>query len=499
MIGSVREGAAGDAASVAAALAGDSLAFASLFDRWFDRCFDVAFRIVRNRDVAAEVAQEVFLGAWRDLSSLRDHGAFGGWVLRTSRNRALNRMEKERRTVALGDEATTVAVDASTPAPDAATDALAGTGADLVWAASAALGARDASILDLHLRHGLAAPELAEALGVTPNNAHQLLFRLRRQLGDAIRAFVLWHEGRPSCPGLQEDLRAAGLGPAEQGRGSGFGRETAKVAQRHAASCDRCGERQRLALAPEAMFAGVPLVLAGPDLRAKVISSLRDAGVPAGPPPPEPGGPPPPPPPATAAAVATGADGVPADRPPRRRGVLVSAVLAALLLAGGAVLALRRDEAPATLETSVLASLAALSSTTSISAPTTAPVVTATTAAPATVPSPPPTTTAPLGSTTTSTAAPTTSTTIAAVPVVNRFTATAVSPPRVCAKDQQQVQLGWSTTGATSVTLTGPGAPPKAQAPSGSAVACAALSAAAPVYVLTATGPGGTATAKDAA
>ena len=71
MIQPVREGAAGDAALVAAALAGDGLAFSSLFDGWFDRCFDVAFRIVRNRDIAAEVAQEVFLGAWRDLASLR--------------------------------------------------------------------------------------------------------------------------------------------------------------------------------------------------------------------------------------------------------------------------------------------------------------------------------------------------------------------------------------------------------------------------------------------
>jgi len=140
----------------------------------------------------------VFLGAWRDLASLRDPDAFGGWVLRTARNRALNRLEKERRTVALGDEATTTAVDAVAATPDAAADALAGTGADIVWAASAALGERDASILDLHLRHGMAASELAEALGVTPNNAHQLLFRLRHP-AQLLRGIARWKVPPRAC------------------------------------------------------------------------------------------------------------------------------------------------------------------------------------------------------------------------------------------------------------------------------------------------------------
>jgi len=76
-----------------------------------------------------------------------------------------------------------------------------------------------------------------------------------------------------------------------------------------------------------------------------------------------------------------------------------------------------------------------------------------------------------------------------------RFAASLV-PPRQCQANEQQVQLSWSTTGATTVTLAGPGAPNTSQPPSGSAVACAAPAVAAPVYVLTADGPGGTTTAK---
>ncbi len=413
MIQIVRDGALGDAALVAAALAGDGGAFASLFDGWFDRCFDVAFRIVRNRDVAAEVAQEVFLAAWRDLAALRDHAAFGGWVLRASRNRALNRLEKERRSVALGDEATTTAVDAAAASPDAAAVALSGTGADLLWAATAALGERDASILDLHLRHGLAAPELAETLGITANNAHQLLFRLKAKLGDAIRSFVLWHDGRPSCPELQDVLHRAGL--------AAFGPEAAKLAQRHVEACERCGERQRLALAPEVLFAGVPLVLAGPTLRTRVISALREEGVPVGEEPPvhpaDPGGPP------KTGAPAAGAAEAPEPRRARRRGVLAALVLA-LLLVGGALLAQRKDQPEPLLDLPVLASVESLPSTTASTEGPGTTAATPTTDVPPGATTAPPRRARPTGTTvattattaeTTNTTRPTTRTTVPAV------------------------------------------------------------------------------------
>ncbi|MEZ5374296.1 MAG: hypothetical protein R2704_16535 [Microthrixaceae bacterium] len=36
--------------------------FGELFNEYFDRTYDVAYRIVRNSDVAAEVAQDVLAG-----------------------------------------------------------------------------------------------------------------------------------------------------------------------------------------------------------------------------------------------------------------------------------------------------------------------------------------------------------------------------------------------------------------------------------------------------
>jgi hypothetical protein len=143
---------------------------------------------------------------------------------------------------------------------------------DLVWAAARALGERDASLLDLHLRHGLGAPAIADELGVTANNAHQLLHRLKGKLAGAIRAWVLWRAGEGRCAGLDRAIAGAGL--------VSFGAEAVRVIDRHARACDGCAERQQLRLAPEALFAAMPVIAAPPLVKAEAAAALGQAGVP---------------------------------------------------------------------------------------------------------------------------------------------------------------------------------------------------------------------------
>ncbi|MEZ5381359.1 MAG: sigma-70 family RNA polymerase sigma factor [Microthrixaceae bacterium] len=266
---------ASDAEAVAAALAGDQNAFGRLFGEHFDRTYDVAFRILRDKEQAAEVAQDTFLAAWTGLSSLDDPASFGGWVLRISRNRALNRLSRERRSVALGDEVTTAVLDQNAPAPDMEAGVAAEESRDLVWAASAALGERDASVLDLHLRHGLSGAALAEELGVNPNNANQILHAMKGRLENAVRAFVVWRNGNPDCADLRSLL-------SRQSDAS-FGVVTARMIRRHLKACGLCDAEQRRHLAPAAMFSAVPVLVAPLALRTQAAGALMHAGVPMGP------------------------------------------------------------------------------------------------------------------------------------------------------------------------------------------------------------------------
>lgn len=264
-----------DAALVERVRNGDATAFAPLFERWYDRVYNVARGVVRQPDVAADVAQDAFITAWQQLDRLDDVNAFGGWLLRITRNRALDTLRRERRSAATDDDTVIALHDRGLPSPVAASGSPSpATMAELheqeqlLWAASAALGERDASLLDLHLRHGLTPAELADDLGVTPNNAHQLLHRLRRRLGEAIGAFLLWNRGAPQCPSLADHL-----GPT-------FDADAARIVKRHLRSCALCSAENERQTDPTKLFAAVPLALAPLAARARAAFALEQAGVP---------------------------------------------------------------------------------------------------------------------------------------------------------------------------------------------------------------------------
>lgn len=261
-----------DAALVEAARSGDEDAFARLVDRYLERCWNVAWRILHDRDRAADVAQEAMTAAWQQLDTLSSPGSFGGWVLRISRNRALNRLEHERRAVPVDEDRHLEPTDRLVMAAGPEERHERNEAADLVWGAAAALGERDASVLDLHLRHGLEPGELAEELGVTPNNAHQVVFRLRNRLGGAIRAYVLWNHGDPRCDELARLLSTKGA--------TSFGPATMRAIERHASDCATCERDRDSVLAPAALFGAVPLAAMPAELRDRALGALSDAGVP---------------------------------------------------------------------------------------------------------------------------------------------------------------------------------------------------------------------------
>lgn len=258
-----------DADLVEAARGAEPGAYGELFERWYDRCYDVALNIGRNRDVAADVAQDAFLACWEQLPQLRDPAAFGGWILRATRNRALNRLERDRtRSHDPIDSEEPMAIPDPGPGPDA--EAERDDRQRLIWTAAAALGERDTSLLDLHLRHGLEPSEIAEELSITPNNAYQLLFRLRGQLRETIGAVLLWREGRPTC----DDL--AGL---VKGR-DGFDADAASTIKRHRRKCRGCSAEILRQTQPELLFSSVPVAVAAAAFKDQARAALAHAGVP---------------------------------------------------------------------------------------------------------------------------------------------------------------------------------------------------------------------------
>jgi RNA polymerase sigma factor (sigma-70 family) len=498
-----------DAELVLAARGGDRRAFSILFERWFDRSYDVAWRIVRNPDTAAEVAQDTFLVVWEKLDTLRDPEAFGGWVLRTSRNRALNRLEREGRSRAFDTEDTVAMVDRERSAVDVADEIVRQEQHDLVWAAAAALGERDASILDLHLRHDLDPGQIAEALDITPNAAHQTLFRLRKRLEGAIRSYVLWHQGAPECGELAEVLERGGI--------TSFGPSAVKAISGHVASCDLCDERHAAILAPASMFAAVPMLAVGLDVRKAAAAELAAQGVPIDP------------------DLVSGASGGAAPRPVggapgqgARRSpaalvgggiaavllLVVALVVGAGLLDGGDTQEVEIVAAPGTTQTAarVVGTAPAPSATAATVDPADAPPASddpALVDPPATDPDPDTTTTAPPRTTQPSTVVDSTAppvdttgttetTTTAPPPPAPSFTALSLTPTGdlgACSDGSSGAfhLLEWAASGADNVVVSGPGVLAGQRPPAGSLQVCVP-SGTSPTWQLTASGSGGSTT-----
>ena len=98
-------------ALIAAAKAGDQVAFTALVDAHYSLVFGLACRTVQDPEEAAEIAQDVFLAAWRGLQGFRGEARFATWLYRITYRRCLLSIEQQRNRVAAMSQMATLQVE----------------------------------------------------------------------------------------------------------------------------------------------------------------------------------------------------------------------------------------------------------------------------------------------------------------------------------------------------------------------------------------------------
>jgi RNA polymerase sigma-70 factor (ECF subfamily) len=160
---------------VLAAQRGDREAFGELYTRFGP--FIHAILLARvPPDVAADLAQDVFMHAWTMIGTLHTPAAFGGWIGVIARRRAIDYFRRRPLEVELDDR------HANRDAPDVTLQA-----AEAIEAIRGLPEAYRETLL-LRLLEGCSGPEIAELCGLTPDsvrvNLHRGFKLLRERLGE---------------------------------------------------------------------------------------------------------------------------------------------------------------------------------------------------------------------------------------------------------------------------------------------------------------------------
>ena len=77
-------------------LGGDSQAFQPLVERYNHLVYTAILKIVRDPNVAEDIAQEAFWQAYRSLDNFRGESGFSTWLTRIAVNKALDHCRRQR-------------------------------------------------------------------------------------------------------------------------------------------------------------------------------------------------------------------------------------------------------------------------------------------------------------------------------------------------------------------------------------------------------------------
>lgn len=76
--------------------AGDTACFACLLDKYSRPVHSLILKVVRNREDAEELAQDVFMKVFKHLSSFKGECSFSTWIYRIAYNTAISETRKKR-------------------------------------------------------------------------------------------------------------------------------------------------------------------------------------------------------------------------------------------------------------------------------------------------------------------------------------------------------------------------------------------------------------------
>lgn len=159
-------------------LAGQQQAFAILVERYQHFVFTITLRFVDNREEAEELAQDVFVKAYRSLSHFRGESKFSTWLYTITHNTCRSHKRKKKEAIVTLEEH-----HEQVAAPEDRKHSK-----NMIQQAIKQLPETDAQIITLFYLAEQSIEETGQILGLSQSNVKVRLFRARQKLKEILEA-----------------------------------------------------------------------------------------------------------------------------------------------------------------------------------------------------------------------------------------------------------------------------------------------------------------------
>lgn len=169
-------------------MGGDDLR--ELMETYGQEVWNLAYLLTKRRDLADDIAQDVFLRAYGAIASFRGESSVRTWLLSIARNVSINYLK----TAFMRKVIPASRIKTKTTAPSAESEALRRSFADEIWEAVLSLPVKLREVLILHARYELGMREIAEMLGLSEGTVKSRLSRARRRMSAILKEEGLAYE-----------------------------------------------------------------------------------------------------------------------------------------------------------------------------------------------------------------------------------------------------------------------------------------------------------------
>lgn len=170
-------------------LKGQTNAFSELVDKYKDMVFTLAFRIMKDKRLADEMSQTVFIKIYKKLNSFKGQSKFSSWIYRITYNTCLDELRKRGKNykfVQINDFTEHEVLTVESALDQMKKDEL----TETIKIGLEELPGEMAFLITLYYFEDNSIKEIAESLNIKENNAKVKLHRARLKLTEILKHIV---------------------------------------------------------------------------------------------------------------------------------------------------------------------------------------------------------------------------------------------------------------------------------------------------------------------